>query len=99
MFLAQTVNPLALVAMLKPLGAGRLTKADNNEVRKRCRHCGWVNVFHPERVNDRVIAFKNYVAVGGTSATAERPSPGHLTAASLSPETDHVRRSSIKRSR
>ncbi len=99
MFLTQAASPLVLVAMLKPSGAGRLTSAHNHEVRKRCRHCGWVNVFHPERVSDRVFEFKNHVAVGGASTTVERLSPGHLTAKSLDPEKDNVRRSRIQRTR
>ncbi len=102
MFLAQTASPLELVAMVKPSRAGRLTNAHTAEVRKRCRHCGWVNVFHPERVTDsRMLELKNtnHVAVGGASTTVERLSPGHLTAISPSPEMDNVRRSSIKRTR
>jgi hypothetical protein len=99
MFLTQSATSLELVAMVKPSKAGRLTNAHNNEVRKRCRHCGWVNVFHPERVTDGALQNVNPVAVGSTSTTVDGFSPGHLTAASLDPETEHVRRSSFKRSR
>ncbi len=71
MFLAQVATALEFVAIFKPSRAGRLSKSHDGEVRKRCRHCGWVNVFHPERasLDSRMLEFKNvkHVAVGGAS--------------------------------
>lgn len=49
MFLTESDTPLALVAIFKASSAGRLVKANDDEIRRRCRHCGWVNVFHPEQ--------------------------------------------------
>jgi len=48
MFLTQVETPLTLIAIFKASSAGRLVSSHDDEVRKRCRHCGWVNVFHPE---------------------------------------------------
>lgn len=41
------------VAILKPSKAGQLRRNHANEKRHRCRHCGIVNVFHPERASVR----------------------------------------------
>ncbi len=55
MFLAQVDTTLALVAIFKASSAGRLIPSRTDEVRKRCRHCGWVNVFHPEKSPSRAM--------------------------------------------
>lgn len=50
---------MELVAIFKPKVAGTLNRARNDEKRLRCRHCGWMNVFHPQRVGSyRDIEFK-----------------------------------------
>lgn len=38
---------MRFVAMFKASLFGRLPAAAEGEVRRRCAHCGWVNVFHP----------------------------------------------------
>jgi hypothetical protein len=68
MFLTQVETPLTLVAIFKASAAGRLVQSHDDEVRRRCRHCGWVNVFHPENAKTRassVLEFKK--AIGGVT--------------------------------
>lgn len=39
--------PMRLVALFRASAFGQLRGAHVAEVRRRCRSCGWVNVFHP----------------------------------------------------
>ncbi len=71
MFLMQVEHPLAIVALFKASAAGRLVASHDDEVRKRCRHCGWVNVFHPEKSasrGSREMEFKKLTKLTGSVA-------------------------------
>ena len=35
-----------------PRKVGRITRTHANEIRRRCRACGWINVFHPATTSD-----------------------------------------------
>jgi hypothetical protein len=46
-FLGTSAIPMQLVAVFKASAAIRVPKMDLQERRRRCRHCGHVNVFRP----------------------------------------------------
>jgi DNA-directed RNA polymerase subunit RPC12/RpoP len=45
--LGMTARAMELVAQFKASLFGRVPPSHREEIRKRCRSCGWVNVFHP----------------------------------------------------
>jgi len=45
---------MRIVGLFKASALGRVGTTSSREIRKRCKSCGWVNIFHPEANNLRI---------------------------------------------
>jgi hypothetical protein len=46
MYLGASAEDVQIVGLFKASEFGRVP-AEGEEVRRRCKHCGWVNIFRP----------------------------------------------------
>lgn len=55
--LGAALAPMRLVALFRASAFGQLRGSHTHEIRRRCRSCGWVNVFHPLTMRPAVPIF------------------------------------------
>jgi hypothetical protein len=46
-FLGDAQQTAELAMIFDPRKVGRIHRTHDREIRRRCRSCGWINVFHP----------------------------------------------------
>jgi len=50
-YLCESTTPVQLAGIFKASLMGRVARAHIDEIRKRCKSCGWVNVFTPAAID------------------------------------------------